>query len=428
MRPTLRPVPLTARRAATARPALALGILVVLLAWACGGPGAPGAPPALVLVSMDGFRPDYLERFDTPNLDRLAAGGVRAEYLIPAFPTKTFPNHYTIATGLHPDHHGIVFNDLWDPGWDRWFDRRAVGTPEYDAWWGGEPIWVTARRQGRVAAAMFWPGTDAEIGGWRPDEWSAYDGSVPDAARVDRVLGWLEREGGARPAITTVYFSDTDEAGHAFGPSSPKVGPAVQALDAIIGRLLDGLEARHLADQVDVVVVSDHGMADTPPDQVVMIDRDTYDPWTDGPLRHPSPLLGFWPPAERLGSLEERLRRTAAHSTVYRRETLPERWHLGTNRRVPPLLAVVDEGWTVGTPERLAQAVERWSYGQHGFDNAAPSMRAIFLARGPHFRRGLVTPPFENVHLYELLCRVLGLTPAPNDGRLDQVAGMLAGQ
>jgi len=413
-------------RPVTGRAALAVGVLVALVAGACGGPPASEAPPALVLVSFDGFRPDYLDRFDTPNLDRLAAGGVRAEYLIPAFPTKTFPNHYTIATGLYPDHHGIVFNDLWDPVWNRGFDRRAVGTPEYDAWWGGEPIWVTARRQGRVAAAMFWPGTDAEIGGLRPDQWSPYDRSVPNEARVDRVLEWLRRPAGERPAITTLYFSDTDEAGHEFGPSSPKVGPAVMALDTIIGRLLDGLETAHLADQVDVVVVSDHGMADTPPDQVRMIGRETYDPWVDGPLRHPSPLLAFWPPAERLASLEERLLQTAEHVTVYRPEALPERWHLGTNRRVPPLLGVVDEGWTVGTPEQLAQALERWSYGQHGFDNAAPSMRAIFLARGPHFRRGLVAPPFANVHLYELMCQVLDLTPAANDGRLDQVAGMLA--
>ena len=378
-----------------------------------------------MIISFDGFRPDYLERFETPNLDRLAADGVRAEYLIPSFPTKTFPNHYTIATGLYPDHHGIVFNNLWDPQWDRWFDRRAVGTPEYDAWWGGEPIWVTARKQGRVAVAMFWPGTDAEIGGWRPNDWSPYDGSVPNEVRVDRVLGWFDRPAGERPAITTLYFSDTDEAGHQFGPSSERVGAAVRALDAVLGRLLAGLEARRLADQVDVVVVSDHGMADTPPDQVVMIDRGTYDPFVDGPLRHPSPTLAFWPPGERLEALDARLRERADHVTPYRREALPERWHLGTSRRVPPLLGVVDEGWTVGMPEQLAQAMERWTYGQHGFDNAAASMRAIFLARGPHFRRGVVVAPFENVHLYELMCRVLGLTPAPNDERLDAVAGVL---
>lgn len=425
MRPSYSPAR-EAGRVPPGRLALVLGLLATLGAAACGSPRVPESPPAVVLVSVDGFRPDYLDRFDTPNLDRLAADGVRAEYLIASFPTKTFPNHYTIATGLYPDHHGVVFNDLWDPVWDRGFDRRAVGTPEYDAWWGGEPIWVTARRQGRVAAAMFWPGTDAEIGGIRPDEWSPYNGSVPDTARVDRVLGWLERPPERRPAITTLYLSDTDEAGHAFGPSSPRVGPAVVAVDAAIGRLLDGLEARGLADRIDVIVVSDHGMADTPPAQVEMIDRDHYDPLVDGPLRHTSPLLAFWPWDGRLEALEARLARAAEHMTVYRRENLPSRWHLGANRRVPPLLGVVDEGWTVGTPEQLADAVERWSYGQHGFDNLAPSMRAIFLARGPHFRRGLVVPPFENVHLYEVMCRVLGLTPAPNDGRLNEVSGMLA--
>jgi len=414
---------------ASLRSARWLFALVALAALAdgCAGttrPADEASTPALLLISFDGFRPDYLERFDTPNLDRLVANGVRAEHLIPVFPTTTFPNHYTIATGLYPDHHGIVFNDLWDPIWDRWFDRRAVGTPEYDAWWGGEPIWVTARKQGRAAAAMFWPGTDAEIGGWRPNEWRAYDGSVPNDERVDQVLAWLARPAPERPAIVTLYFSDTDDAGHEFGPSSDRVGGAVHAVDGVIGRLVAGLEARDLAGQVDVIVVSDHGMADTPPDQVETID-DALGP-DDGPIRHASPLLAFWPAKERLDALEARLWERARHVTLYRREALPERWHLGTNRRVPPLLGVVDEGWTVGTSEMLAHAAERWSLGKHGYDNAAPSMRAIFVATGPHFKRSLVLPPFENVHVYELMCRVLGLVPAPNDGRLAAVEAALA--
>lgn len=401
---------------------------VALAAVVAGGTGAARPPrtaaPALLLISLDGFRPDYLERFDTPHLDRLVSSGVRAEHLIPVFPTKTFPNHYTIVTGLYPDRHGIVFNDLWDPIWERWFNPRAVGTPEYDAWWGGEPIWVTARRQGRVAAAMFWPGSDAEVGGWRPNEWRAYDGSVANAARVDQVLAWLARPAPDRPAIVTLYFSDTDEAGHEFGPSSERVGEAVRAVDGAIGRLLAGLEARGLAGQVDIIVVSDHGMADTPPDQVEMI-GDAYGS-ADGPIRHASPTLAFWPPEGRLTALEARLRRSARHFSLYRRETLPPRWRLGAHRRVPPLLAVVDEGWTVGPPAYLARLAERWSRGQHGYDNAAPSMRAFFVASGPHFRRGVVLPPFENVHLYELMCRVLGLTPAANDGRLAAVEAALA--
>jgi predicted AlkP superfamily pyrophosphatase or phosphodiesterase len=406
-----------------------VGLLLSVMAvqWQAGRAEQAAGRPAsatLVLVSFDGFRADYLDRFPTPNLDRLIAGGVRAEYLKPVFPTKTYPNHYTIVTGLYPDHHGMVANDMWDPVFGRFFDRRAVGTPEYDAWWGGEPIWVTARRQGRRAVTVFWPGSDAAVDGVRPDDWLAFDPGLKNEARVDRLLHALEGPETRRPAFATLYLTDTDDAGHRDGPDSSAMGDAVAREDAALGRLMTGLASRGLAGGVDVIVVSDHGMAETPRDQIVFLDE-FLDP-NDVMVSDWTPLLSVWPKPGRAAHVLERLRAGIRHATVYERTALPSRWHFGENRRVAPILVLADEGWTLTTHARRERARGGWNLGNHGFDNDLTSMRAIFVASGPHFKRSLVVPPIGNIHLYELMCRVLDLTPAPNDGSLAAVDGVLA--
>jgi predicted AlkP superfamily pyrophosphatase or phosphodiesterase len=398
--------------------------LAAFVAAAASGTCASALPPATVLlVSLDGFRPDYLERFEAPVLNRLARTGVRADYLIPVFPTKTYPNHYTIVTGLYPDHHGIVMNRMWDPVWQRRFDGDGRGR-SFDEWWGGEPIWVTARRQGRVASTMFWPGSDAEIGGVRPNDWAPYERKVKNDVKVGRVLSWLDRPPARRPAVATLYLSDADDDGHRYGPESKEIGGAVRRLDATLGALVAGLETRGLFDAIDVIIVSDHGMAQTPPDQFILLDE--LIDLADVEVSDWSPVLALWPKAGRSAAVQARLRGAHPHLTVYQPSELPERWHLGTNRRVPPLLGVADEGWTITTRERYAAAGQHWNYGSHGYDNALASMRAVFLAHGPHFVRGVVVPPFSNVHVYELICRILGLQPAPNDGQLAEVARVLA--
>jgi len=414
-----------------ARPCRLAGATLVVVAFVvCAGawrlPLAAGldlSTPVVVLVALDGFRPDYLDRFDAPVLRRLAREGVRAD-LVPVFPTKTYPNHHSIATGLYPEHHGILANEMWDPVWQQRFDRRALGTPQYDRWWEGEPIWVTARKAQRLVTAMFWPGTDAEILGWRPNDWSPFDGSFPNEARVARVLGWFDRPAAERPSVVTLYFSDADDDGHRYGPESPRMAESVARLDRLVGTLLAGLEARGLADAVDLFVLSDHGMTATPRAKAIVLDElidladvDVSD-WT--------PTLWLWPKPGREEQVYRRLRGAHPHLAVYRRSELPPRWHLAGHRRVSPILAVADEGWTIVTKAQLARANGRWVYGHHGYDNALASMRAVFVARGPHIRRGARVPPFENIHLYALVCRILRVAPAPNDGRLAAVAGLLA--
>ncbi|MGD0483536.1 MAG: ectonucleotide pyrophosphatase/phosphodiesterase, partial [Gemmatimonadales bacterium] len=226
----------------------ALALFLVVAGTAAGAPAPRRSPPRplLILMSFDGFRWDYLDRGLTPNLSRIAESGVRVRALVPSFPTKTFPNHYTLVTGLLPEHHGIVDNTVKDPGTGAVFhasDTLAVRDPR---WWGGEPLWVTAERQGARSAAMFWPGTEAPIAGVLPTYWRRYDARVPDSARVDQVLAWLDLPDAQRPSVLLLYLSDTDDAGHRYGPDAPQMADAIRQVDAMVGRLVDGLRARGL--------------------------------------------------------------------------------------------------------------------------------------------------------------------------------------
>jgi predicted AlkP superfamily pyrophosphatase or phosphodiesterase len=374
--------------------------------------------PTVILLSFDGWRWDYDTKAPTPNLHRLMARGVRAERLIPPFPSKTFPVHYSIVTGLYPGHHGIIANNIYDPALPTRFslsDRAAVGDGR---WWGGEPIWVTAQQRGLIAATLYWPGSEAEIHGVRPRYWRLYDEKTapPDDARVDQILAWLDLPEGERPSFITGYFSDTDHTGHDHGPESPEVKEAIAKLDAVLGRLLAGLDARGLTDRVNIVAISDHGMSETSSDRIIAladyVDLDTID------IIDINPTLGIMPKAP--ATVDELYRRLAGahpHLRVYRKAETPEAWHYRDHPRVPPIVGVADDGWVVTrrppkerpNPPRIA--------GTHGYaPDAAVSMHGLFVAAGPAFRRGLVVPPFESVDVYEMLAAALRLPPAPNDG------------
>ncbi len=371
--------------------------------------------PTVILVSFDGWRADYHTRVSLPNLERLMARGVRAEALIPAFPSKTFPNHYTIVTGLYPGHHGIVANNIWDAATGRQFglsNRQEVQDP---MWWGGEPIWVTAIRAGQRAAIMFWPGSEAPIGGVHPTYWKPYDGSVPGSARVSQVLAWLDLPPAERPTFLAFYFEDTDDAGHA-GPELPALDEALRRSDAWIGELMAGLEARRLTNRVNVVVVSDHGMASTSTDRVVVLDD--YIDLDDVRIVDLNPTVGLVPKPGRADAVYEGLRR-ASHLSVYRKGETPDHWHYRDHARIPPIVGTADEGWQVMTRAQLARlrAEGRGQVsGQHGYDPRLPSMGALFVAAGPAVREGIVVEAFENVSVYNVLARMLDVTPAPNDG------------
>ena len=393
---------------------LAACTLALALAACASVAPEPAPPVATILVSLDGFRADDISRGHTPNLEALAREGVRGEGMRPSYPSLTFPNHYTLVTGLRPDRHGLVHNTMDDAGLGRFTmdDERAAGDAR---WWGtgGEPIWSTAEKAGIRTATMFWPGSAAPTGGVHPSDWRPFDESFAGTARVDTVLGWLDRPEATRPRLITLYFEDVDHAEHDEGPDSPAAARARETVDGYLGRLRRGLAARGLADRVNLVVVSDHGMATVAPGHTVAIEdmapADVATNITTGQS------VGFRPLPGHEAEAAQRLVGRHDHYECWTRATMPARWHYGANPRVPPIVCQMDEGWDAVKRSKAASRPDH-ARGSHGYDPALPSMRALFVADGPSFRDGIVLPVFDNVSLYPMLARILGVTPQPNDG------------
>src|SRR5687768_3807558 len=368
------------------------------------------------LPIFDGWRWDYLDRAQVPRLQALARAGVRSEGLIPPFPSKTFPSHYTIVTGLYPEHHGIISNNMIDARIGERFSMNAP-TSKDPRWWGGEPLWITVQKQGQIAASMFWPGSDVEIKSTRPAHWRLYDGDFPNRDRVAEVLKWLRLPEAERPTFITLYFSDVDTVGHDAGPESAEVLDAAADLDREVGALVDGVNALRLQASVHYVIVSDHGMSQTSLERLIPIDN-YLDPATVDMI-DTSPLLGVWPRTITVDEVYRALKDKHPALAVYKREDLPRELHFGSHPRIPPVIGIAADGWTLTTRSQSTewQQTGRHMGGQHGYDPRLRSMHGLFIASGPQFRTGVTVPAFENVHLYEMMTRVLGLTPAPNDGR-----------
>lgn len=379
----------------------------------CTTPGqrAPAGP--LILISIDGFRWDYLERYDAPALRRLAAAGVHARRLNSSFPTKTFPNHYTIVTGLRPQNHGIVGNRFHDPALG---DKFTMSRKETAWWTGGEPVWITAEKQGVRTACYFWPGSESELQGRRPTLFRPFDKKLPPPDRVDGILAWLARPAAERPRFLTLYFDHLDDAGHSHGPDAPETAAAVREADDAIARLLAGLDRLGLGDSANLVIVSDHGMSATSPDRVVFLD-DLLD-LSLVSVEVTGPYGGVRPkPGVEAAALVASMRRKAPPQVrVFLREDMPAHLHYNRGDRVPPILLLMNDGWCIEQKTGWPAQRARYSKGNHGWDPTLPSMGALFVAHGPAFRQGARLAEAHNIDVYNLLCAVLGITPAPNDG------------
>jgi predicted AlkP superfamily pyrophosphatase or phosphodiesterase len=383
----------------------------------------------LILISLDGFARHYLDRYPAPALQQLIAEGTVAEAMQPVFPSKTFPNHYSIVTGLYPAKHGIVENNIYDSGFDAIFRlslREEVANPR---WWLGEPIWVTAEKQGKTAATFFYPGSEAAIRGIRPSKWQVYDGEVSNTERVQGILKWLDLPAAQRPKFLTLYFSTVDDAGHAFGPDAPQTAAAVAEVDRQIALLVEGLKQRQLYGKIDVMIVSDHGMAAVTPQNTIPLDQ-LFDTKQAALVLWTPEIVSIFPKPGKLDSIYRQLQQQLpAHAKVYKKAELPARWYYQDSNRIAPLIVVPEAGWRLMQQKRQQQWLAEHSAGQisgsHGYDNQHPTMQAIFIGQGPSFAAGRTIPAFANIQLYNLMCRILGITPATNDGDPAWVGQML---
>ncbi|MDE8653338.1 ectonucleotide pyrophosphatase/phosphodiesterase [Novosphingobium album (ex Liu et al. 2023)] len=394
-----------------------LALLLAALAAAITPPAmARQAAPVVILVSLDGFRADYLDRGVTPNLAALAARGVSAA-MRPSFPSKTFPNHWAIVTGKVPDHNGIVANRMEDPARPGEVFTMASDDP---FWWNeAAPVWVDAEKAGIRTATMFWPGSNvawggtrgtgehaAIAGGTRPRDWQQFNGAVTPEQRVNAVLDWLRRPATIRPRFVTLYFDTVDTAGHTFGPDDPRTTAALAEADGAVGALVKGL--RDLRQPADLVIVADHGMAGVSSERTIALDR-IADPALYR-IVESGPYASLVPTPGSEAALDARLLAPHPHMQCWRRQDIPARLRYGPNPRIPPRLCLAEIGWQiVPTPP-----TEPSSGGAHGYDNAAPEMAALFIASGPRIARGGRLPSFDNVAVAALLRDLLGLPPAPD--------------
>jgi predicted AlkP superfamily pyrophosphatase or phosphodiesterase len=364
----------------------------------------------VLLVSVDGFRNDYLERGITPNLLALAQQGTLAKKFEPVFPTITFPNHYSLVTGRYPDHNGMVNNTMYDPSKTeqvfRLSDRNAIENP---LWWEeGTPLWVTLKKQGKLSSTMFWVGSESLNQGIQPHDWLRYDNSLSSSDRTKQLLRWLSREDPDRADFATLYFSEVDSKGHEFGPDSPEVNASIASADRAIGELLEGLQTRGLAQKTTLIVTSDHGMAHITLERAIDLSGYTIG-LSSVKIQWTGPLAGFDANPSDKPILLSRLKQNT-NMDCWAKEDIPAKYHFGTHRRVPQVVCLAKAGWST-----IAKAGQKVIPGQHGHDPSDPAMQGLFIIQGPQIKRTQLDT-VRNIDVYNLLVRLLKVVGEKNDG------------
>ncbi|RWS05518.1 ectonucleotide pyrophosphatase/phosphodiesterase family member 5-like protein [Dinothrombium tinctorium] len=389
----------------------------------------------LLVIGFDGFRWDYTHMYSTTTLWDVARDGVHAPLgLIPAFTTKTFPNFWTIATGLYEESHGIVDNSFFDPKYNKSFSIFNHDAQKQTIWWGGEPIWSTVKKQGKTSGVFFWPGSDAGDQALRPDFWRRYDERISFEERIETVLNWLQFD---KIDLAMLYFNQPDNAAHKYGVFNRMVCDTVEKLDMLLNRLFTEMKRRELLSTTNILIVSDHGMTDinfyngTPLiylSDYIDIRNDVID------IPQAAAVAAILPKPDKVTKIYESLKDANPHLKVYYKEDIPERYHYKHNSRIMPIIAVADEGYLI---QRLINNFKsnllkypttrrtRIKIGQHGYDNNLLSMRPLFFALGPNLKRNYESESFETVNLYTLMCHLLDIKPSPNNGSLEVVKDML---
>ncbi|KAF0151070.1 MAG: phosphodiesterase I [Ignavibacteria bacterium] len=380
--------------------------------------------PYVLLVSFDGFRWDYLNRGITPNLEKIKTEGVSALSFRPSFPSKTFPNHQSIITGMYPAHHGIFANYFFDPFSNEIYrlgDTAAVTNPR---WYLGEAFWETAERQGITTASYFWPGSELKLNYRRPTYFETYTHQRPYIERVEGVINWLKLPQEKRPRFITLYFHETDDKGHKFGPNSKECNEAIKLLDELAGMLMHKLDEIKMKDSVNVIFLSDHGMTEVSPERVINVEKilEGY----NCEFLDESSLMTIEPPKDKLKEVYDILKKNENHYKVYFRHQVPEHFHFQNNPLIPTIVVIPEIGWNVLTNKGMKRFSGDHSVGNHGFDNHHLDMHGIFLAAGPSFKKSYKTGTLWNVDIYPLLCKIFGVMPRANiDGKLERIEFIL---
>ncbi len=379
--------------------------------------------PYLILISFDGFRWDYLDRGLTPNLNYLKENGVSALSLKPSFPSKTFPNHLSIITGMYPENHGVIANDFVDPFTLNKYSIRDTSAVRSDKWYLGEPFWATAKRQGIKTASYFWPGSEIPLEHKHPTYFEHYEHNRNYDIRIEGVINWLKLPYNERPNFITLYFDAADTYGHRYGPNSPEVNSAISKLDSLTGSLIAKLKEINLYDSTNVMIVSDHGMAEIDNQRSINIESITgKQPIIDGI----GPVMMIKPEDGQIEIVYKKLKEKEDHFKVYKREEVPGNYHFSNNAFILPLILIAEPGWSL-IDERAAKRQNNYTNkGNHGYDNSHLDMHGIFIASGPAFKQNYKTGTIKNVDIYPLLCKIFKIVPRKNiDGKLENIEFLL---
>ena len=375
----------------------------------------------VLLISMDGFRYDYLNKANTPNFDKLLKNGVTSRALIPVFTSKTFPNHYSIATGMYAENHGLIANTFYATDLDKPYAIRDRNAVENGQFYGGEPIWVTAERQGVKTASYFWVGTEASINGVQPSYWKKYDQKVSFQSRIDSVISWFSYPIKHRPRLTLLYFHEPDWTGHEYGPNSQETILQIERMDNVLGDLISKTNNLSISSKLNIIIVSDHGMTDVYPEKT--IDLSSYTDLSSLDVTGAGPTVFISSNSKKLLKRTYNDLKNIKNAKIYLKNKIPQRFHYRNHVRIPDILIVADEGWSL-------MPLGHGSYnpkGSHGYDNRLDNMKAIFIANGPSFKSGYTRDEFENIHIYPLVAHILGIEPFEKiDGDLEKVKDLLS--
>lgn len=373
----------------------------------------------VVILSLDGFRADYPEKYNAKNILKLAKNGVRVKRMIPSNPTKTFPNHYTLATGLYPDNHGLIGNAFYDDKLDLEYSLANRKRVENGAFYGGEPIWNTARKAGLKTASYFWVGSEAKVNGMQPNIWKKYNSRITFEQRIDSVISWLKLPEKNRPRLIMLYYNEPDTVGHLYGPDSDEVAEQVTYVDKNVGDLYKRLNALPFAKNINFIVVSDHGMRNISIDKQIIIENNVNKEWIKG-VYGSNPVYTIRAKKGYKDSVYNSLKKVK-NLIVYKRGKAPKRYKLANHNRTNDMIVIGKKGYSVFA----TNAWGRKFGGTHGYLNCDKEMSALFVAKGNMFKKGYTKRTIKNVDVYNLIAHILGITPSLNDGKFNRVKPLL---